>query len=93
MRTIASQVFLYDVLHGRVKEPYLLSKLNINLPRLHSRIKNMFWPPVASTNALKHAIMNRASECYNRLSDGLPDLDIFHLGRESYKKVLQEAVM
>jgi len=60
-RTKASQVFLHDVLHGRVKDPYLLSIQNAYVPRLHFRIENTFWLPVARTNALKHAIVNSST--------------------------------
>lgn len=89
-RAVASLLFLHDILKGRIQEEDLLSKININVPRVNGRWNLTFRPPVSRTNVLKSSVINRACNLYNAISSDNPDLDldIFHQNRNTFRKTL-----
>jgi hypothetical protein len=94
-RSVASLLFLYDILRGRIQEPALLSKININVPRVNSKCTLTFRPPTSRTNLLKYSILHRACHLYNKICNSNPDLhiDIFHEPRLAFQKILMSINM
>ena len=91
-RAVASLLFLYDIIRGRIQEQGMLSKININVPRVNGRYNGTFRPPVPRTNALKNSVLQRICNLYNRIGINNPhcDLDIFHQKRLHFRKLLKE---
>ena len=91
-KRITSLMFLYDILRGRITEPNLLSRINIHVPRFHSRPKFTFYPPRAKTNMLANSVLSNVSTLYNDIGYRNPDIDIFHESRKNFIKALTEAI-
>jgi len=87
-RRIVSLMFLYDVLKGGL-DPELLCRINICVPRLHSRHKILFRVQYR-TNILKNSVLNNAMGLYNRVLTEHSHFDIFNLDRVQFKKLLSD---
>jgi len=92
-RKIGSLLLLYDILKGTntITNPDLLSRINIHVPRVCSKYGVTFLSARARTNILKYSTLNRAMEMYDLLLHESPDVDIFYLTREKFKKLLINA--
>jgi len=89
-RKIALLTYLQDMLQGRITDSHLLEKINIQVARITSRMRNTFRPSTSRTNIMKFSILNRASELYNHISGKNPELDIFHINRQQFKSELTQ---
>jgi len=49
-RSIASLLFLYDIIREKIRNSDMLTKVNINVPRINSRYKSTFCPPPHPTH-------------------------------------------
>jgi len=85
-------MYLHDMVTGRITEPTALQKVNLRVLRTGSRAESTFQLPIAPTNILKNRILSRASYLYDRISTKDPRLDVFHLNRKQFSKILMDAL-
>ena len=91
-RMVASLMYLHDIGTGRITWPTTLQKVNLRVPRTGSRTESTFQLSIAPTNILKNRILSRASYLYDRISTKDPRLDVFHLNRKQFSKILMDVL-
>ncbi len=84
-------LFRRDVIKGRITEPNMLSKVNINVSRQNSRFRKAFRPPVMQASILRLSILGLASEIYSSISRD-PGLHLHHQSREEFKQSITDLI-
>ena len=87
-RTIASLLFLHDII---IVEPELLSKINLQIPRMNSRIRCTFYSPTSRTGIMRNSVTSRAMYLYNKIHMNCPDCDVFHQSRNDFCRIIVQA--
>ena len=90
-RITASVLFLHDIIWNRIVEPELLSKINLQIPRMNSRTRCTFYFPPSRTGILRNSVTSRAMDQYNKIHVNCPDCDVFHKSRNDFHKNIMQA--
>ncbi len=54
--------FLRDIMKGRIAEPNMFSKVNINMPSENCRSGKTFCPPIMQAGIMRLSVQAQASE-------------------------------
>lgn len=89
-RILLDVTFLKKLLSGEIDCNELTSNINLNIPYRYPRhtITNIFYVTVCRTNVLKHSPLPRICSEYNRVSELINEIDIFHDSGASLRKKL-----
>ena len=66
-RNLASLSFLYKLINGQIDCPYLMSKLNLTVPRIGSRSESFFYTAFCRTNVLSKSPVVHMCAVYNKI--------------------------
>ena len=76
-RKKSTMKFLNDLINGKLDSASPLSGINIHAPSRMGRSRGLFVVSKICTNILQHAPLERMKRLYNKLTEIVPDIDIF----------------
>jgi len=92
-RQLYSMKFLYKLLRGTIDSPYLLSKININVPSRTSRNRDLFVLAKMRTDALQNSPLQKMMSLYNKLSKIHNEIDFFFDTKGNFEKKILGALV
>ena len=92
-RDLYSVKHLYSILNGKTDATNLLHKINIYVPSVTTRNKNLFLPHRTRTNTLSNSPINKMMSLYNKLITIDETIDIFFDNQKQFENKITRALV